>query len=420
MVREAIRHCHYLTQELMFQWKPTIDLHSLRDDLTNATAGYSFLKDPANQLQHGFKQLLRRAWDTDLQAKGQWQWSRCHRYHRQLEQLQLQLLLCGHLTSGMPARGSELQGLKWQNTAQVMRNIFIHQGQVYLIFEYTKTRAITNNSFYVVRVLPPSVGHLWFLYLTYLQPFADCLRHCRDNPHYQLLESQPDQSQQVYAFLNRRDQLYSTDKLSQTIGVTSQQYCGQRLTIASYRQIVAAIAKRHVKDLVTTATADPAFVSIARQFGHQPEVLNTGYGLDRSHPAKLQPELIAQYQRVSACWHQWLQLIDLGDLSANTSVKAVAVPVAATILPREPALLIKLSDQTYGTKKRKAEALSGGGNSKGNNRTAKRLPWAQIPYTKRPKAAVISNTDVWSSGSGSGSDDGLAKFEAKIYKWVEE
>lgn len=63
--------------------------------------------------------------------------------------------------------------------------------------------------------------------------------------------------------------------------------------MASYRQVVAAIAKRHVKELVATATADAAFVSIAYQFGHQLEVLDVGYRLDRSYLAKLQLELMA-------------------------------------------------------------------------------------------------------------------------------
>ena len=73
MVTGAIRHCHRLTQEMMLGWEPTVDLSSLRDDLTNSTAGYSYLSEPANQLQSAFEQLLRRAWDGDLQARGQWQ-----------------------------------------------------------------------------------------------------------------------------------------------------------------------------------------------------------------------------------------------------------------------------------------------------------------------------------------------------------
>ena len=77
----------------------------------------------------------------------------------------------------MPGRATEVNIVKWQNTAYVVRNVYIRQGRVILIFEYNKTQAYTSESFYVVRVLPSSVSRLWFLYLTYIRPFVDCLRH---------------------------------------------------------------------------------------------------------------------------------------------------------------------------------------------------------------------------------------------------
>ncbi|KAG4442015.1 hypothetical protein IFR05_002483 [Cadophora sp. M221] len=209
----------------------------------------------------------------------------------------------------MSAHGSEVQVLKWQNTAQVVRNIFIHQGQS------IKSR-----------------------------------------------ESQPDQSQPAYAFRNKHDQLYSTTQLSEAIASVSQKHCGQRLTVSSYRQVVAAIAKRELVATATApATADPAFASIALQFGHQPQVLDTAYGLDRSYPAKLQPELMAQYQRISACWHQWLQLPDLEHSSGHATIAVV-------------------------------------------------------------QAAAISRSDIQCSGKNSGSDtdDPGAMIKAEVRKWLEE
>lgn len=182
---------------------------------------------------------------------------------------------------------------------------------------------------------------------------------------------------------------------------------------------MTAIAKRHAKELVTTATAttDPAFASIALQFGHQPPVLDTAYGLDRSYPAKLHPELMAQYQRVSTCWHQWLQLIDFNVKITPDKVIALAQlePVPAKRLPWA---------QIPGTKKRKAAAIpnrnaqvygSGSGNS---SSIAKRLPWAQAPYTKRQKVAAISDADVRSNGSGSDNDDLGATIKAETEKWL--
>ena len=315
MVKSAICHCHQLTEEMMFGWQPLVDLNRVVDNFANRETGYSFLREPTNNLHHSFKELLRRAWAGGLQAKNQWQWQRCRRYLRQFEQLQLQLLVCSHLASGMPSRGTEINIVKWQNTPRVVRNIYISQGRVMLVFEYSKTRARTNHSFYVVRILPLSVSRLWFLYLTYIRPFVDCLRHRHRQHQGHQIGITLRQSQQAYAFLTPCHQLYTTPQLSGEIRRLSLQYCGRPLTVASYRQVVAAIAKRYVRELVdsttatTTATATP-FRTLAYQFGHQPQMLAEGYGLDKSCPAKLQPELIDQYKHISACWHRWLRLAD--------------------------------------------------------------------------------------------------------------
>jgi len=173
-----------------------------------------------------------------------------------------------------------------------------------------------------VRVLPASVSRLWFLYLTYIRPFVDCLRHC-----HRLQLKTPDRQQNAYAFTTCQNQLYTTPQLSEAIRKLSLQVCQYPLTIGSYRQVVAAIAKRYVKELIATATAtaDPAFRALAHQFGHDPTALNNNYGLDQSYPEKLQPELVASYERTSSCWHQWLQL---ADFERELLKPAVAVAVA--------------------------------------------------------------------------------------------
>lgn len=229
----------------------------------------------------------------------------------------------------MPGRGSETGILKWQNTAQAMRNIFVHNGRVKLIFEYNKTRALTDRVFYVIRVLSVSVSRLWFLYLTYIRPFVDCLRHCR-----RLQLTIPANEQQAYTFITIQGRLYSTTQLSEGLRKLSLEVCQYPLTIGSYRQVVAAIAKRYVKELVTTATAaatsDPAFQAIAHQFGHAPRILDGHYGLDQSYPDKLQPELMANYERTSACWQSWLELATFEQELLRAPVAVVAAPAVAT------------------------------------------------------------------------------------------
>jgi hypothetical protein len=67
-----------------------------------------------------------------------------------------------HLTGWMPARGEELCGVRWADSAAVLRNIFVHNGHVMLMFSYNKAGLESNSSFYVVRSPAPSDQHVLF------------------------------------------------------------------------------------------------------------------------------------------------------------------------------------------------------------------------------------------------------------------
>lgn len=51
MVWVTIQDCQRLLQELMFEWRPAVDILAVQDNLSNAKAGWPFLKEPRNNLQ---------------------------------------------------------------------------------------------------------------------------------------------------------------------------------------------------------------------------------------------------------------------------------------------------------------------------------------------------------------------------------
>jgi hypothetical protein len=141
-----------VTRDLMFDWWPSVDLGTIKEDLSRHRPGYSFLQEPANQLQSSFKYLSCRAFSKDskgfaLRGKGREQ---AIAYLRKSNDIVMLLFSSIHVSSGMPARGEELRVLRWADTAAVQRNIFICQGQILLIFLYNKASQNSNNSFFVV------------------------------------------------------------------------------------------------------------------------------------------------------------------------------------------------------------------------------------------------------------------------------
>ena len=87
----------------------------------------------------------------------------------------------------MPGRSPEVTTIKYQNSRQVMQNVFVHNGRLAIITEYHKARSHTNHAFYVVRVLPQLVSEIIFQYLAYVRPFTNSLINedevLQPNPH---------------------------------------------------------------------------------------------------------------------------------------------------------------------------------------------------------------------------------------------
>jgi hypothetical protein len=221
------------------------------------------------------------------------------------------LLACIHFTGGIPGRGTEVTTIKWCNTRHVMRNVFVYQGRLVIITEYTKARGRMNKSFYIVRFLPLLVSQILFQYLVYVRPFAEALSSQAQ------LGSQVATSLDQYSFVLTRtdDRPFHTNDLSAIISKQTKKVLGTPLATASYRQATLAIAKKHIAtiakplDPYSARTGSNALLlGVAHQAGHTIQTLMDSYAINKAYPTRLQPELIYQYKIVSELWHQWLQL----------------------------------------------------------------------------------------------------------------
>ena len=45
----------------MFAFEPIMGIANIKDDMTNCTAGYSFVMDPANSVQGAYLKIMKRA-----------------------------------------------------------------------------------------------------------------------------------------------------------------------------------------------------------------------------------------------------------------------------------------------------------------------------------------------------------------------
>ena len=115
MVWVVIQEAQQAEQALLLGWKPAVNLYAVQDSLVNNQAGWSFLKEPDNQLQYSFQYLQEQAFRSKSQGfvKNQcWVPARAKAYLQDVARFKSLLLLCIYFTGGMPGRGTEVGTIK--------------------------------------------------------------------------------------------------------------------------------------------------------------------------------------------------------------------------------------------------------------------------------------------------------------------
>lgn len=165
---------------------PPILLDRIRDNPTVTLTGWNFLKDKRNQdtLPSHEKWLLQRVLSTErlrdqfcsLDCHGKVSWNRktIDEFQRKTVAFLETLLLLVHVTSGQPARGTEIIGVQHTNTS-FHRNIFVEEGLVTIVTSYHKGYTCTGSTKIIHRYLPREVSELFIYYMWLVLPFTEKL-----------------------------------------------------------------------------------------------------------------------------------------------------------------------------------------------------------------------------------------------------
>ncbi|OBT97666.1 hypothetical protein VE01_04422 [Pseudogymnoascus verrucosus] len=155
----SIKKVEERVEQAMLGWQPpSPNLCLVRDDLTCRRAGWSFLREEKNDVRFAYKALSRRAWSAlalGLVKGGRWISAGCLKYAELGAQLSNEIFTSVHVIAGLLARGLEITAVRVCNTEQAIRNVFIINGRVAIVFEYNKLRATNNHSFYIINFYEP-------------------------------------------------------------------------------------------------------------------------------------------------------------------------------------------------------------------------------------------------------------------------
>ncbi|KAI5456259.1 hypothetical protein BGZ63DRAFT_367430 [Mariannaea sp. PMI_226] len=106
-----IEQAEALCDELMLNWRPSVDLTQIKDDMMDMTQGFSFVKHTKNRLQEAYLELYERACTTRLRGLSRarsWNSKATFAWMKKEEAFRSALAGCMHLGGGQVPRCKEL------------------------------------------------------------------------------------------------------------------------------------------------------------------------------------------------------------------------------------------------------------------------------------------------------------------------
>lgn len=288
---------------------PGFILHRLKDNPSKNTRSWSFLVDPRNQeeLPDRSRWLLDRVLDNEwlrdeflkIETKGPFHWltHSVNHYLARVDRFLERLLLLVHLTSGQPARGTEIISLRYQNTVQGhLRNIFVEDGLVSTVTAYHKGYSVFGSTKIIHHYLPKEVGELLIYYLWLIRPFTEKLRRLAFG------DKEPP-SPFVWAAGKTS---WDSSRLSSALKEEAKVHLHTDLNISVYRHIAIAISKTHLACGGFKRDCGLEDNPADGQATHTPWTAGTIYarGLEEA-PGHVEARR-AEYRAVSREWHAFL------------------------------------------------------------------------------------------------------------------
>lgn len=264
------------------------------DSLSSRTPGHWFGLDARNGLLQEHKQLpLHIRADHALAAR--FLDHAAQRYKAQAvvmwldqgRQLLKTLLLLVHLSSGLPARASELATIKITNVPGGQRSIFLSSGTIAVIISYNKSS--TSNG--IARFLPVPVAEVLFHYLVYIRPLQV---HMADSIGKATLA----RSLRTFLFVGTEREM-DGPAIIHTWRAANTRFNGTSLSIAAYRHAVESFFSQNILRKPENSTQlAPAVLPATLQAGHSVRV---GASLYAQASEDRHPELNADNRWVMDC-----------------------------------------------------------------------------------------------------------------------
>ncbi|GKU09475.1 unnamed protein product, partial [Fusarium langsethiae] len=300
-----------LCDELMFGFKPNLNVSKIKDDFTNSRPGFSFVSHPDNNFDTIYQDLLVQVCTTRgarLARNGRWSFQAVTSYLQKVTALEENISGGLLAACGQSPRIRELLSLAVENSPCAVRGIFVWNGSVAYALRHHKAKRSTNQEFHVVRFLPARLSVVVVKHLVCIRRLAALLRREQSG-----LTNPMNSSDQNYLLFQSHGKPWAPIRVTRVVETATKQVWNQRINARVYRQLAIGITEKHVREVhapfnrYDDSSSDADLnVTFAWQSGHRPLQRGITYGLDGAYPHQLQPSLLRAYQWASTKWHEFL------------------------------------------------------------------------------------------------------------------
>jgi superfamily II DNA helicase RecQ len=348
--RSCIDEAEGCIDQLMYgNWaetRETFTAGQLVDDLVFTGPGASFATNPKNSwLRPGCEKLAgfsyAKLWD---ERRGRWRGEQVYEWVAGLQSFREALLPCIHIWGGQPGRGPEIMTVRQCDTQNLLRNVFIFDGQVMIITDRDKNKAIRGIGRKVARFLPDIIGKMMIAYIAWVLPFEAMLTADAG-------AQGPSPTLEPWLWKDARKGIWGTKELSRQLVSITKQHIGVELSVADYRHVAIELG-RHIRGLVVQQLevdmgdeADydhmPSFEDAVTgetrgqkkveyvwdlQATHGSAIARQHYAINIQFPNQLQPQMVANYREISRLWHQYLGYKGSSNDATPTASSALGTP----------------------------------------------------------------------------------------------
>ncbi len=284
----------------------------LSDNLTETAPKYSFLDDPRNTAFAEATPLLEKFMqnkeisknfvlnDGSFNATGARQWLTC------LAKLEALLITGIHMSSGGPARGTELTSMQMRNTSLRTRNTFALGPYLSIVRQYTKNSSMTSHDSLIPNAVDSFFADLLIQVHALARPLASFLAP-------KAVKELPESPQQYNdtLFMGFGKPFESRDLTAELLKL-SESFLDWEMGIAAYRHIYIAFHRRHHPRITQQIEMSDDDTISALQSGHSLATENRIYGLSTSAMSSADEDTLQLFLETSTAWQRTLKVVPGG------------------------------------------------------------------------------------------------------------